>query len=73
MLRAAALGLFVLAVVMGGMFAFVSPPRLLSHYDRLAGGHEGSQPLATGVPFGSHGQRLDIWRRTMWPGRLCRW
>lgn len=61
MLRVAALGLFALVAVIGGMFAFVSPPRLLSHYDRLAAGHEGSQPLATGVPFGSHGQRLDIW------------
>jgi acetyl esterase/lipase len=39
----------------------VSPPRLLSHYDRLAGGREGSYPAAEGVPFGSHGQRLDIW------------
>jgi acetyl esterase/lipase len=43
------------------MFAFVSPPRLLSHYDRLAGGREGSYPAATGVPFGSQGQTLDIW------------
>ena len=61
MLRALALGVVALVAVIGGMFAFVSPPRLLSHYDRLAGGREGSQPLAEGVPFGSHGQRLDIW------------
>lgn len=61
MLRALALGVVALMAVIGGMFAFVSPPRLLSHYDRLAGGREGSQPLAEGVPFGSHGQRLDIW------------
>jgi acetyl esterase/lipase len=47
--------------VIGGMFAFVSPPRLLSHYDRFAGGREGSYPAAEGVPFGSHGQSLDIW------------
>ncbi|ASJ89714.1 alpha/beta hydrolase [Porphyrobacter sp. CACIAM 03H1] len=61
MLRAAALGVLALAGVIGGMLAFVSPPRLLSHYDRLAGGREGSYPAAEGVPFGSHGQRLDIW------------
>lgn len=61
MLRAAALGVLALAGVIGGMLAFVSPPRLLSHYDRLAGGREGSWPAAEGVPFGSHGQRLDIW------------
>lgn len=61
MLRGLALGVVALLAVAGGMFAFVSPPRLLSHYDRLAGGREGSQPLAEGVPFGSHGQRLDIW------------
>ena len=61
MLRAAALGVLALAGVIGGMLAFVSPPRLLSHYDRLAGGGEGSYPAAEGVPFGSHGQRLDIW------------
>jgi len=61
MLRALALGVVALLAVAGGMFAFVSPPRLLSHYDRLAGGREGSQSLAEGVPFGSHGQRLDIW------------
>jgi len=61
MLRAAALGAFALLAVIGGMFAFISPPRLLSHYDRLAGGREGSYPVAEGVPFGSHGQSLDIW------------
>lgn len=61
MLRGLALGVVALLAVAGGMFAFVSPPRLLSHYDRLAGGREGSQSLAEGVPFGSHGQRLDIW------------
>lgn len=61
MLRGLALGVVALLAVAGGMFAFVSPPRLLSHYDRLAGGREGSQPLAEGVSFGSHGQRLDIW------------
>ncbi len=61
MKRKLALGGLALAAVVGGVLAFTSPPRLLSHYDRLAGGREGSYPAATGVPFGSHGQALDIW------------
>jgi acetyl esterase/lipase len=61
MKRKLALGGLALAAVIGGVLAFTSPPRLLSHYDRLAGGREGSYPAATGVPFGSHGQTLDIW------------
>lgn len=61
MKRALGLGVLALAAVIGGMLAFTSPPRLLSHYDRLAGGREGSYPVATGVPFGSQGQSLDIW------------
>lgn len=67
MLRALALGVVALLAVAGGMFAFISPPRLLSHYDRLAGGREGSYPAAEGVPFGSNGQRLDIWTPNAMP------
>lgn len=54
-------GLALAAAAIGGVLAFTSPPRLLSHYDALRGGREGSYPAATGVPFGSHGQALDIW------------
>lgn len=61
MRRGIALGLFALVLVIGSMLAFTSPPRLLSLYDRMAGGREGSFPVSEGVPFGSHGQRLDIW------------
>ena len=61
MRRGIALGLFALVLVIGSMLAFTSPPRLLSLYDRVAGGREGSFPAAEGVPFGSHGQALDIW------------
>ncbi|QDH33531.1 alpha/beta hydrolase [Porphyrobacter sp. YT40] len=53
-------GLGLLAAV-GGVLAFTSPPRLLSYYDRVAGGTEGAQLVAEGVAFGSHGQSLDIW------------
>lgn len=58
--RLALAGLAVVAAV-GGLLAFTSPPRLLSHYDRAAGGTSGARLLAEGVPFGSHGQSLDIW------------
>lgn len=61
MRRGIALGLFALALVIGSFLAFTSPPRLLSLYDRVAGGREGSFPAAEGVPFGNHGQMLDIW------------
>lgn len=61
MKRALAIGGLALAAALGGVLAFTSPPRLLSYYDRLAGGRAGSYPAATGVPFGSHGQSLDIW------------
>lgn len=63
--------LAVLAVI-GAVIAFTSPPRLLSHYDRLTGGREGGALAAEGVPFGSHGQMLDIWAPETMPasGRL---
>lgn len=61
MKRKLAIGGAVLAVAAGGALAMASPPRLLSHYDSLMGGRAGSYPAATGVPFGTHGQSLDIW------------
>lgn len=61
MKRALAIGGLALAAALGGVLAFTSPPRLLSYYDRLAGGRAGSYPAAEGVPFGSHGQSLNIW------------
>jgi acetyl esterase/lipase len=61
MLRALALGVVALLAVAGGMFAFISPPRLLSHYDRAWGGGSGARLAAEGVAFGSQEQTLDIW------------
>lgn len=61
MLRAFALGVLALVLVSGGMFAFVSPPRLLSYYDRVTGGTSGAALVAEAVPFGTNGQTLDIW------------
>jgi len=61
MRRALALVALALAVVIGGILAFTSPPRLLSLYDRAAGGGAGARQVAEGVAFGNHGQTLDIW------------
>jgi len=66
-----ALGLLALVAVIGGLLALTSPPRLLSLYDRVAGGTAGARQVAEGVAFGSHGQRLDIWAPADAPaGRL---
>ena len=58
-------GLFLsglaLAAVIGGFLAVTAPPRLLSYYDRVAGGTAGARQVAEAVPFGNHGQTLDIW------------
>ena len=40
----------------------ISPPKLLSILDAAAGGGSGTVRAATAVPFGSHGQALDIWK-----------
>jgi acetyl esterase/lipase len=61
MRRGIALFAVALALVIGGLFAFTSPPRLLSYYDRAVGGTAGAQLVAEGVPFGNHRQTLDIW------------
>jgi acetyl esterase/lipase len=61
MKRALTFGGLALAAVVGGVLAFTSPPRLLSHYDRVIGGTSGALQLAEGVPFGTRGQKLDIW------------
>jgi acetyl esterase/lipase len=50
-----------LVLVSGGILAFTSPPRLLSVFDRVAGGGAGARQVAEGVAFGTHGQTLDIW------------
>ena len=61
MRRAMLLAGLALVLVSGGILAFTSPPRLLSVYDRVAGGGAGARQVAEGVAFGTHGQTLDIW------------
>lgn len=41
--------------------AACAPARLLSGLDRVTGGGAGSKRVASGVRFGSHGQRLDVY------------
>lgn len=61
MRRGVAFAALALVVVIGGILAFTSPPRLLSYYDRAVGGTAGARQVAEGLAFGSHGQTLDIW------------
>ena len=58
-----ALGIAVLALGgLGACAASTSPPLLLSHLDAVAGGGKGTELVAEAVPFGDHGQTLDVWR-----------
>lgn len=56
-----------LVVVLAALVALVllvaprSPPAWLSFADAVAGGGRGTERVATAVPFGSHGQTLDVW------------
>ena len=53
----------VLAVLLaiGAAIAFTSPPKLLSIIDRLSGGGADAERAGTAIPFGEHGQTLDVW------------
>ncbi|KQS03698.1 alpha/beta hydrolase [Sphingomonas sp. Leaf357] len=54
----------VIIVIFGGMAAaaLTSPPGLLSFLDGIVGGGRGTHRTGTGVPFGTHGQALDVWQ-----------
>lgn len=43
-------------------YAMISPPQLLSLADAAVGGGRGVERVASAVPFGTHGQTLDVWR-----------
>lgn len=53
--------LAAMLVILGGIAALTSPPRLLSALDWAAGGGKGVRQAARAVPFGTHGQMLDVW------------
>ncbi len=55
-----------LAIISGLVVAIglTSPPGQLSLLDRIMGGGLGVEQAGSALPFGSHGQRLDVWRPT---------
>ena len=52
----------LLAILLAAGVAACSPPGLLSGLDRIDGGGAGADRIASGVAFGTHGQKLDVWR-----------
>ena len=51
-----------LLVAIGGALAATSAPGLLSILDGVVGGGRGTHRTGTGIPFGRHGQSLDVWQ-----------
>ena len=66
MRRVLIVAVVVLLAAVGWTLATTSPPGLLSILDGLVGGGRGTRRMGDGVPFGTHGQRLDVWR----PGQV---
>ena len=58
------IGIGLIGLIVGILYATVSGPRWLSIADGVMGGGRGVERVADGVPFGSHGQTLDVWRPT---------
>lgn len=75
MKRGTKLGLGAAIAVLGGFglyTATASPPLLLSHLDAATGGGQGAVLAAQAVPFGDHGQTLDVWRAADATGHKAR-
>lgn len=51
-----------LLATVGVSVTLISPPMLLSLADAAAGGGSGVKRTGSGLPFGAHGQTLDVWR-----------
>jgi acetyl esterase/lipase len=49
-------------VGLGVVAANTQPPKLLSFLDGVVGGGRGTRQMGDAIPFGRHGQRLDVWR-----------
>jgi acetyl esterase/lipase len=62
MRRAAVAAALAIVVALGLMVAFISPPALLSLLDGAIGGGAGASRPGSALPFGTHGQTLDVWR-----------
>jgi acetyl esterase/lipase len=58
----AVIAIVALVTGVGLMLAFVSPPGQLSILDAAIGGGIGADRPGSAIPFGNHGQTLDVWR-----------
>lgn len=57
-----ALGAILIAGAGLAAASLTSPPMLLTILDGAMGGGNGVEKAASGIAFGNHGQRLDVWR-----------
>ncbi|GAA0310727.1 hypothetical protein GCM10009087_20980 [Sphingomonas oligophenolica] len=62
MRRAIAAAALAVILVLGLMLVFISPPGLLSLLDGAIGGGVGASRPGSAIPFGTHGETLDLWR-----------
>lgn len=62
MLRWVIAGLALVVVAVGIAAWRTEPPKLLSILDGVMGGGRGTRQMGSGIAFGTHGQRLDVWR-----------
>lgn len=62
MRRALAAAALAILLTLALMVAFISPPGLLSLLDGAIGGGVGASRPGGALPFGTHGQTLDVWR-----------
>jgi len=60
-MRRVAIVIALVVILIAGT-AFTAGPGTLSVLDGMMGGGRGTARVREGVPFGTHGQKLDIWR-----------
>lgn len=56
------IGSLAILLGLGVAASLTSPPMLLSILDGTMGGGQGVEKAGQGIAFGTHGQRLDVWR-----------
>ena len=62
MRRATAAAALAILLALALIVAFISPPAQLSLLDGAIGGGVGASRPGSALPFGTHGQTLDVWR-----------
>ena len=62
MRRAVLVAALAIIASLGLTVALISPPGMLTLYDGVVGGGNGVSRPGNALPFGSHGQTLDVWR-----------